>query len=250
MARDWKWQHSENIIARKINKSELQGFRRTDVILGPNEAGVLIQDGKIDDTITQTRVREFTPNILNKIMDIIFGSHDSDLLLVNTSLLDIEDYLIDIVNAENKEQSGKYTFRFKINLNEISKVFNLIGGAKKLTKLDLKNKLKTEVMGDIFSPIISKYSEMELRNNKKIIEEIENEVYTSMRKTFNMWGLSLISLHIMWSTSKKEDRYKNKYPESKEKIQLSKNIEVGRDYYGEGSRRVENIEGDKYEYNQ
>jgi len=60
MAKNWREikDDGEEIVARVVEPSDLKGIMSEDIVIGPNEAGVIIKDGRIIDTITLKQVRK------------------------------------------------------------------------------------------------------------------------------------------------------------------------------------------------
>lgn len=194
-----EWRETNEVIAKYVVKGEKLGWLRreklTDKTIGPGEVAVLIRDGKIEDVLTQTRVKK---------LDGWFGkSMDEKMLFIDTAPVELQLY----VSAKSKDYvpiNGTCTLRYKVNMDDAPSFINLMGGAKVLTKTELVNKLRSEVAVNVFSNKISKHTADEFHGNLDLIKGMETAADVEMRKTFDMYGLTLIKMFTEWAPSKYE----------------------------------------------
>ena len=52
------WREYDGIVARFISKNEIKGFRKRDVVVQTGEAVVFIRNGKVEEVVTQSRLRK------------------------------------------------------------------------------------------------------------------------------------------------------------------------------------------------
>lgn len=238
MAKNWREikDDGEEIVARVVEPSDLKGIMSEDIVIGPNEAGVIIKDGRIIDTITQTSQKNFGEGLMTRFKNKIFGSEDNRILFVDTGTIDIESRIRNTATKDKVKQEGRCILRFQININQATKLLNLMKGNDKLTKRDLIKKIGDEITANVFSPYISQYEAEEFRNNRdEIRQDIEEAVLTDMRKTFDTWGLNLTNITTNWSISDHEKVEREiKDAELKEKRKdidsLKKKKEIEREY--------------------
>lgn len=201
MAKHWKnfveGVRTEDIIAMKIPKGAIRGFSKQDIVIEPNEAAVIIRDGKIEDTLTQTKLKGFGGGFGGWLERISGKGEDEVLLFVDTGIKELE-FLIKQTSKDFAEVQGVCTLRFQININDATKVIGLMSAKETLGKTDLEIKLRPELVANIFSPEIAKYNIDEFHGNINIVKGMENTAITQMKRTFETWGLSLVKLFTNW----------------------------------------------------
>jgi len=229
MAKRWREirDDGDNIVARFMEPSDLKGITSQDVVIGPNEAAVIIKGGKIEDVITQSKQRKFGEGLLKRFKNKIFGSEDYRVLFIDTSPIDVTGKIKNVATKDNVKQDGTCMLRFQVDMNNAQNFLNLIKSKEKLTTDEIREKISNEITATVFSPYIHRYSIDEFRGDTKIQDEIEESVMTDMRKTFEMWGLNLLNLATNWDISEYEKvERKEKEAELEEK---EKDIETERE---------------------
>ncbi len=195
---------SDEVVARRIKPSDLKGITSTDIVVGPNEAAVIMKNGKIDDVITQSKQRKFGEGLLKRFKNKIFGSEHYEILFVDTSPIDVTGKIRNIATKDNVRQDATCMLRFQVDMNNAQNFLNLIKSKDKLTTDEIREKVSDEINANAFSPYIHRHTIDEFRGDTKIQDEIEESVMTDMRKTFDMWGMNLINLATKWHISQHE----------------------------------------------
>lgn len=258
MAKKWREikNDGDNVVARFINSSDLKGLTSKDLVIGPNEAAVIIEGGKIEDIVTQTKQKNFGNNILERAKNTIFGSNDSRVLFVDTSPIEVTGKVKNISTKDNVKQTGTCELRFQINLDEAQKVLNLIKSKNKLTTTDLRNKIKNEITSSVFSPLINQYKASEFKGSTEVQESVEQSAMMEMRKSFDMWGLNLINVSTRWDKSKVEkvaekERARELEEREKDIEHRSKKRDVEREYDMESTeqKKEQDLDWGEVEYN-
>ena len=206
MAKRWRdiKNDSDDVVARFLEPNDVKGITSQDIIIGPNEAAVIIEQGKIEDVITQSKQKNFGTSLLKRFENIIFGSKDSRMLFVDTSPIDVTGKINNIATKDNVRQDGICMLRFQLDVNNAHKLLNLIKNKDKLTINNIREKISDEITANVFSPYIHKYNVDEFKGNTDVQDDIEEAAMVEMRKTFDMWGLNLINLSTKWHISKHE----------------------------------------------
>ena len=57
MAAIWRWRDNPNVIGHLIPEKAIHGLLKRDVAINPGEAGLLLKDGKLEDVVTQTKLK-------------------------------------------------------------------------------------------------------------------------------------------------------------------------------------------------
>ena len=198
----WHWKvikgapiPAEQIVARIIEKGEEKErkfiFKKDmlkDMTIEPNECAVIVTDGKVEDVITQTRIKK-----LFGILD----RHKYKILFMDISPIE----LIFPVIASTKDHmpiKGKCTLRFTLSSENATKVLTLMRAKSILTKKMLQKKIYDEIVSMVFKNRVAKYSSDEFHGNVDIIKDMEAAAMVEMRKTFAMWGMSVVKMFTNW----------------------------------------------------
>ncbi len=199
----WHWKkikgadvHPEKIVARIISKGDEKErkfiFKKDmlkDFTIEPNECAVIITDGKVEDVITQTRIKK------------LFGILDRKkykLLFMDISPIELH-FPVVASTKDHMPIKGKCTLRFTLSSENATKVLTLMRAKSVLSKNMLQKKIYDEIVSMVFKNRIAKYSKEEFHGNVDIIKDMETAAMVEMRKTFAMWGMSIVRMFTNWN---------------------------------------------------
>ena len=207
----WKWKESPLVIARLIPKTDIRGILRQDVIIGPGEAAVIIRNGVIEDFLTGTRMKNVGGGFRNWMAKKLSVGEDLQLLFITTTPIDL-DLVINTTSKNYGEIKGTCTNRIQFTKQNAVKTINFMGRNQILVKNELEKKLESELVAKVFSNRIAKFNTEEFHGNLDIQKDIETNALLEMRKTFELWGINLITLFTSWEKSDYDElmEYKNK----------------------------------------
>lgn len=227
----WKWRNYDGILAKLIPKEQIKGLIKQDIVIRPGEVVVILRNGKIEDTVTQTRLEKMGGGFGNWLKKKVGFGEDLELLFVDTTETDI-DLAINEYSKEHDEVKGTCTLRVRIDPTKAAKLIGLMKTfahqesdgdkaadhplAKKLWKKkktlfgrvkedwyaamilessDLAIKLEDELRSKVFSSTIGFHASEDVRKNPEVRENIEQNIAVELRKTFEMWGLTLLNFY-------------------------------------------------------
>ncbi len=213
-----KWRDLENVVARMFEKADIRGFRKQDVVLGPGEALVIIQEGKIDEVLTQTRLRSVGGGFKNWFARKTGMGKDTVFLFVDTRPFEIESPF----QGSTKDYiplKGNITIRMQINVDDAAKLLNFMreylvpkykqkGIIRKkevfdgfetegrlLTREVISEKMVKEMSAKVFLPVIARHDASEFHADTRVRKDLQTEAIVQLRKTFDLWGLVLLDLY-------------------------------------------------------
>jgi hypothetical protein len=217
----WKWRDYEGVISRLVPKTEIKGIIKQDIIVGPGEEVVIIRNGKIEDSVTQTRLEKIGGGFGNWFTRNFGVGEDVELLFIDTKEMDLEIPIKEI-SSDHDEVTGTCTLRMRIDPTQSTKLIGLMkerplwikewkkkgiirkrwevdewyaGNAMVLLKDDFQEKIEDELKAKVLSPCITKYPSKEIRGNPEIREAMERAIQIELRKTLTMWGLNLLNFY-------------------------------------------------------
>ena len=96
MATNWRVYGSETVAA-VLDKAELPGFYR-EAIVGPNEAALVIRNGKLEEVVTEVRLG--TSGFRDRLKGLMGRDSDAQVIFVDTSPFDLTFFLGESTRGE------------------------------------------------------------------------------------------------------------------------------------------------------
>lgn len=121
----YKWRNYEGIVARLVPKEDIKGLIKQDVVVGPGEQAIIIRNGKIEDSVTQTRLERIGGGFSNWLKAKLGMGEDLEILFVDTKEIDLE-IVIKGISKEHDEVKGTATLRIRIDPTQATKLISLI----------------------------------------------------------------------------------------------------------------------------
>ncbi len=220
----WTWKEFDNkgnmvndvgMVARTMGQNDIHGILQQDVIVNPGEACVFIKDGKIEDIMTQTRLKNVGGGFTNWLKGKMSVGQSVSLLFIDTTPIDLQ-FPIAATTKDYADIKGACTVRIQIIPENATKVINMMRRApakadmvpgflwdsvrtgQVLTREVIQARLNEELIATVFTAQIAQYSAPEFRGNVEILRNMENQAQIEMRKSLEMWGLSLLRLFTVW----------------------------------------------------
>ena len=208
MAARWRWKDDPNVIAHLIPEKAIHGLLKRDIVINPGEAGLLIKDGKLEEVVTQTKLKRVGGGFGNWWNRWRGHKSGVEILFLTTTPIDLEIPLDDRTGLTTKDRHkmfGKTTIRFQFLQENIPKIINLMERKPLLTKNNLVDKIRDEVIASVFSPQIAKHNAEDFHGNLAIIKDMETAASVEMRKSFGLWGLHLLKMYTVWGKNEYEE---------------------------------------------
>ena len=96
MATNWRVYGSETVVA-VLDKAELPGFYR-EAIVGPNEAALVIRNGRLEEVVTEVRLG--TSGFRDRLKGLMGRDSDAQVIFVDTSPFDLTFFLGESTRGE------------------------------------------------------------------------------------------------------------------------------------------------------
>ncbi len=213
-----KWRDFEGTVARIFEKADIKGFWKQDIVLGPGEALVLMEEGKINEIVTQTRLKDMGGGFKNWLARKSGMGKDVVYLFVDTRPFEV-DAPFSGATKDYNNIDGTITVKMQINTNDASKLLNFMreyivpmykekGIFRKkqvfngfetegssLTKQDIIEKLMKEMSAKVFQPVIARHNASEFHGDTIVSKDLQTEAMVQLRKTLGLWGILLQDLY-------------------------------------------------------
>ncbi len=210
-----RWRDRPNVLARLVPKTEIRGFFKKDTVINPGEAAVIISGGKIEDVVTQTKLKKMGGGFKNWLERKVAKETDKEMIFLVTTPEDLH-LPINFTSKDHVDVKGVCTVRIQFSPEEATKLINLLKRDKVITTEGLAKKLHREMAAMVFGNTISRYPVKDFHSNIDIIKDMETTAMVELRKTFNMYGITLLKLF----TNFKKGAY-DRLMEYKSKVEMA-----------------------------
>ena len=203
--KSFRWRNSPAVIARYIHDRDVPDGSM--VTLKPNEACVVVEDGKIAGVATQQHM-EVNPKagILSRMFGrgnpkrtflfVFLGPHDL-LLRINTQ------------TSDGQPAVGMLNLRFSITREQAPKLLQLPAkGEMEITTGSLVDALEKEIQANL-NPMIQGNTLESLRS-PEVTDDLLAELRVSMRATVSSFGLTFDNVFVSWNQTEAEQLLKMK----------------------------------------
>jgi predicted RNA-binding Zn-ribbon protein involved in translation (DUF1610 family) len=241
MPTNWRVYDSSTVLSA-LDKTEFPGFFR-NIVVGPNEAAVIIRNGKIEKTVTASSKN--TSGIWDNFKRLWGGTPEIEVVFVDTSPLDFSFYIgssdrreggiqagqlsesrddayrtlearsrnrIDTTNltvtaltSDGQNVSAEVNVTLKIEVDDAHLLTGLLRGKRALADWDIAALVRDELLAKSFVPLIGQHSGSAIRGNQTLMTEIAQSAESTMRHTFDLYGLKLINMYVNWGLTAEDE---------------------------------------------
>jgi len=197
--KSYKWRNNPAVIAKYVHDRDVP--KGAEVTLKPNEACVVVEDGRISGIATQKHM-EVNPEA--GLLSKMFGRGNPKRTFLFVFLGPHELILrIEGMTSDGRAASGFMVMRVSISRESASRLLQLPAkGNMEITAASLVEILESEVNARL-KPVIHQITEDQLRN-VDATSDLMMEVRTGMRSTFESLGIQLQTSFVNWNTTEAE----------------------------------------------
>ena len=188
-----RWRDSPEVIARLIDKDSVNTWSSKDIVIKPNEACAIIQEGKVKDILTETVLKKQVGGFGRWLGGKLgLGAVDNKLLFAITGPVNLSMPIRgQLANGEAVQGLG--TLRIQIQRDHIPKLLNLFtSGPREITKSWLSSQLQREFDERVVRPLLSSVADATEMRQFAFQERFEMSAEVEMRNICEMWGLTLL----------------------------------------------------------
>ena len=195
----YKWRNNPAVIAKYVHDREVP--KGAEVTLKPNEACIVVEDGRISGIATQKHM-EVNPEA--GLLSKMFGRGNPKRTFLFVFLGPHELILrLEGMTSDGRSASGFMVMRVGFSREGTSRLLQLPAkGNMEITSATLVSILESEVNARL-KPIIHQLTEDQLRN-VDATSDLMMEVRTGLRSTFESLGLQLQTSFVNWNTTEAE----------------------------------------------
>ncbi len=190
------WDHAESVIAQKFFKNQVGGLFRKQILLRPDETGLIERDGKITG--------KFGPG--KHTVSNIFNRELTEIILVDQGIKSLRRDITGLWTRDDRKINSTVEMRFRVASPD--KLFaNLMRDRNVLTFEDLYSKISVEFLARVITPEVKKRKIDDLYGNREILERLRESIEVDLKKTLGLWGIGLVSFSLIWNFPPEYEKY-------------------------------------------
>ena len=191
----WNWRDEidDGVLAWRVPKVEKLGWIKKrkikEFILSPNDAVVILREGKVEDVLTQTHVKK-----LAGYMDK--GAY-YEFLFMTVAPVEMQ-FGFDAITRDNEKVEAKASMLFQFNLGTAQKLLPLVESKRTIEKRDVWQILHERLGQNVVHPSIKQYPVSEIRGNVGLQKKMQTQAMVELRKSLEMWSMELVDFIMSW----------------------------------------------------
>lgn len=188
-----RWRESPETIARMIDSGAIQAWSTRNIVMKPNETCVIISDGKIQDILSETVLKNYVGGFTRWLGSTIgVGSRDHKLIFAMTGPFDLL-VKMEGSTADGAPIHGMLYMRMQIQRDDVPKLVNIFANSsRKLNRGDFVKRYESEIMSRVVIPLLSEQENINAVRSPQFAEMIEMSLRTKMRSSFDQYGLTML----------------------------------------------------------
>ena len=188
-----RWRGSPEIIARMIDSGVIQSWSTRNIVLKPNETCVIISDGKIQDILSETVLKNYVGGFTRWLGSRIgVGSRDHKLIFAMTGPFNLL-VKMEGATADGAPINGMLYMRMQIQRDDVSKLVNIFtNSGRELNRGDVVKMYESEIMSRVVIPLLSEQENINAVRSPKFAEMVEMALRTEMRSSFDQYGITML----------------------------------------------------------
>ncbi len=188
-----RWRDSPEVIATMIDSGSIQSWSVKNIVLKPNETCVIMADGKIQDILSETVLKNYVGGFTRWLGSKIgLGSSDHKLIFAMTGPFDLL-FKMEGATADGGKINGMLNMRLQIQRDDVPKLVNIFANSgRELNRGFFVKMYETEIMSRVVIPLLSKQADINSVRSPDFADMIEMAVRAEMRGSFDQYGITML----------------------------------------------------------
>lgn len=151
-----RWRERPDVVARLVETGSIGGWSSRNIVLKPNESVAILADGKVQDIVTETVLRDYVGGFSRWLgAKLGMGAADHKLIFALTGPLDLV-FPMEGVSADGHAVRGAAVLRVRIDRDDVPKLLNIFAShPRELTRTTLVQMFAREVEARVIRPLIA-----------------------------------------------------------------------------------------------
>ena len=188
-----RWRESPEVIARMIDSGSIQSWSARNIVLKPNETCVVMADGKIQDVLSETVLKNYVGGFTRWLGSKIgIGSSDHKLIFAMTGPFDLL-FKMEGATADGGRINGMLNMRLQIQRDHVPKLVNIFtSSGRELNRGFFVKMYESEIVNRVVAPLLSKQADINAVRSPEFADMIEMAVRAEMRGSFEQYGITML----------------------------------------------------------
>ena len=188
-----RWRDSPEVIATMIDSGSIQSWSVKNIVLKPNETCVIMADGKIQDILSETVLKNYVGGFTRWLGSKIgLGSSEHKLIFAMTGPFDLL-FKMEGATADGGKINGMLNMRLQIQRDDVPKLVNIFANSgRELNRGFFVKMYETEIMSRVVIPLLSKQADINSVRSPDFADMIEMAVRAEMRGSFDQYGITML----------------------------------------------------------
>ena len=188
-----RWRDSPEVISRMIDSGSIKSWSVKNIVLKPNETCVIMADGKIQDILSETVLKNYVGGFTRWLGSKIgLGSSDHKLIFAMTGPFDLL-FKMEGATADGGKINGMLNMRLQIQRDDVPKLVNIFANSgRELNRGFFVKMYETEIMSRVVIPLLSKQADINAVRSPDFADMIEMAVRAEMRGSFDQYGITML----------------------------------------------------------
>ena len=188
-----RWRESPEVIARMIDSGSIQSWSARNIVLKPNETCVVMADGKIQDILSETVLKNYVGGFTRWLGSKIgVGSSDHKLIFAMTGPFDLL-FKMEGATADGGRINGMLNMRLQIQRDHVPKLVNIFtSSGRELNRGFFVKMYESEIVNRVVAPLLSKQADINAVRSPEFADMIEMAVRAEMRGSFEQYGITML----------------------------------------------------------
>ena len=188
-----RWRDSPEVIARMIDSGSIQSWTVKNIVLKPNETCVIMADGKIQDILSETVLKNYVGGFTRWLGSKIgVGSRDHKMIFAMTGPFDLL-FKMEGATADGGRVNGMLNMRLQIQRDDVPKLVNIFtSSGRELNRGFFVKMYEQEIMSRVIIPLLSKQADINAVRSSDFADLLEMAVRAEMRGSFDQYGITML----------------------------------------------------------
>jgi len=185
-----------------IDSGSIQSWSSKDIVLKPNETCVILADGKVQDILSETVLKNYVGGFgrwLGGKMRL--GSQDHKMIFAMTGPFDL---LIKMQGqtVDGAQVRGMLNLRLQIQRDEVPKLINIFANDRReLDRGFFANMFENEISSRVVQPLMAKQADIIAVRGSDFQDALEMGMRAELRSAFDQVGITLLKAYAVVNES-------------------------------------------------
>lgn len=193
----YRWRTKPQILATLVDTGGIKSWVSKDVVLKPNEAVTVIANGKIQDTLSETILSNYTGGWTRWLGGKLgMGFSDHKLLFTMTGPFDLL-FRVKGQLADGSTVSGVADLRLQFNREDTPKLLNVFANGPRMIDREYIVKMyRQELVDRVMRPLFNQFEDGLQIRSPEFQEAFETACRAEMRASLGLAGITLLKAFI------------------------------------------------------